>query len=108
MKDIALHLMDIVQNSITADATIITIKITVAPKSSSFVSPLKGKNLKNSSSLICEIIDNGRGMDPQFCKKVVDPFQTTRKTRDVGLGIPLLKQSCELAGGELFIKSVPF
>ncbi|NLM75613.1 MAG: ATP-binding protein [Clostridiaceae bacterium] len=108
MKDIAHHLLDIAQNSVSAGANIITIKITVSPKSKSAGKQDLIIEEKVSDTLTCEIIDNGRGMDQEFCKKVLDPFETTRETRDVGLGIPLLKQSCELAGGKLSINSVPY
>lgn len=92
MEDLSLHIMDIVQNSITAGADQISVRIAV-----------EGEPLK----LICEIVDNGKGMVPDFLKKVEDPFETSRTTRDVGMGIPLLKQSAEMAGGRLSIKSEP-
>ncbi len=93
MKDLSLHIMDIAQNSIVAGASRIR-----------FILKTQGNPLK----LVCEFIDNGRGMDMEFLKEVTDPFKTSRSTRDVGLGIPLLKQSAEMADGELFIQSEPF
>lgn len=88
MKDLSLHVMDIVRNSVAAGAS--TIKIFLA---------LEGK------WLVLRIDDNGNGMDEKFLKKVTDPFTTTRTTRKVGMGIPLLKQSAEMTGGNLTIKS---
>ena len=44
-------------------------------------------------------------MDEQTVRSVIDPFYTTRKTRSVGLGIPLLKLACEQTGGTLSITS---
>lgn len=85
--------MDIAQNSITAEADHITLNIRIQNM------PLR---------LVIEIIDDGKGMDPDFLKKVIDPFKTSRTTREVGLGIPLLKQSAEMAGGELTLESEPF
>ena len=85
--------MDIAQNSIVAGADRIIFNMKV-----------QGDPLK----LICEFIDNGSGMDLEFLKMVTDPFKTSRSTRDVGLGIPLLKQSAEMAGGELLIQSELF
>lgn len=90
MKDISLHLMDIAQNSIVAGADRITINIRV---------------YGNPEMLYLEIVDNGKGMEKDFLDKVTDPFKTTRNTRDVGLGIPLLKQSAQMAGGNLNILS---
>ena len=92
MKDISLHLMDIVQNSIVAEADRITINMKIFDK---------------PEKLLIEIIDNGRGMDQEFLKKVTDPFKTSRTTREVGLGIPLIKQSAEMAGGEFSLQSEP-
>ena len=51
------------------------------------------------------IRDNGCGMSPEMVASVTDPFCTTRKTRKVGLGIPLLLQASEMAGGSLAITS---
>jgi hypothetical protein len=93
MKDISLHLMDIAQNSIAAGADRIIIGIRT-----------RGQPAK----LVFEIIDNGKGMDADFLKEAADPFKTSRTTRDVGLGIPLLKQSAELTGGQLILSSEPF
>lgn len=92
MKDLSLHIMDITQNSIVAGADKINISLCV-----------KGE----PQMLILEILDNGKGMDAEFVKKVTDPFKTSRTTRNVGLGIPLLVQSANMAGGELKIKSEP-
>ncbi len=92
MKDLSLHIMDIAQNSIVAGADRISINLIV-----------KGE----PKMLILEILDNGKGMDSEFLRKVTDPFKTSRTTRNVGLGIPLLMQSVNMAGGELKIKSEP-
>jgi hypothetical protein len=90
MRDLSLHLMDIAQNAITAGADCITVSLTA---------------FGNPQELTFEITDNGKGMAPDFLNQVTDPFKTTRQTRDVGLGLPLIKQSCELTGGRLEIKS---
>ncbi len=92
MKDLSLHLMDIVQNSIVAGADHISLNLKIA---------------ENPLRLICEIIDNGCGMEADFLEKVTDPFKTTRTTREVGLGIPLLKLSAEMTGGNLTLESTP-
>ncbi len=90
MKNIAEHILDIAQNSIRAQATQITIQM-----SESMVN--------NSYELV--ITDNGLGMDAETCKKVSDPFYTSRTTRKVGLGIPLLKQNAEQSGGLFRLES---
>lgn len=53
---------------------------------------------------IC-IEDNGKGMDKDFLEKVMDPFVTTRTSRKVGLGIPLMQAACRRCGGDLFMES---
>ena len=88
MKDISLHLMDIAQNSVSAGATLIQISFDC-----------------RDGFLIFRLTDNGRGMDEELLKTVTDPFTTTRTTREVGMGIPLLKLSAEITGGSFEIKS---
>lgn len=90
MKELALHILDIAQNSITANATLIEIEI-----------------IEDTSKnrLTITIKDNGCGMSEEFLKKVADPFVTTRTTRKVGLGIPLLKAAAEGCNGSFFINS---
>jgi len=90
MRDLSLHILDIAQNAIGAEADSIAVKLSAEG---------------NPAVLKVVIADNGRGMNPDFLEKVTDPFTTTRKTRQVGLGIPLFKQSAELAGGEFSIRS---
>lgn len=51
------------------------------------------------------IEDNGKGMDKDFLLKVMDPFVTTRTSRKVGLGIPLMQAACKRCEGDLVIES---
>lgn len=88
MRELSLHILDIVENSVKANATLVQVDIEV-----------------KDGYLYITVVDNGKGMSEEFLAKVVDPFTTTRKTRKVGLGIPLIKQSAELAEGEFSITS---
>lgn len=90
MKDLSMHIMDIVQNSIVAKATLISIDIQ-----------------EDTEKDIFEIVikDNGFGMSSEMVKNVIDPYCTSRTTRKVGLGIPLLKHQAEITGGSLSISS---
>jgi len=90
MEDLSLHILDIVENSITAGAGRIEIEITEDIE----------KNL-----LLIKIKDNGKGMDKEIIKMAYDPFFTTRTTRRIGLGIPLLAQSARESGGDISIAS---
>ena len=88
MKEISLNILDIAENSVKAKATLTEIYVT-----------------EEGDTLTLTIKDDGCGMDEQTVKSVIDPFYTTRKTRSVGLGIPLLKLACEQTGGSLSISS---
>ncbi len=88
MKDLSLHILDIVQNSITAGAEHITVSL------------VESEHLRTLT-----VQDDGRGMAPEFLRQVTDPFTTTRTTRKVGLGLPLLKMAAELSGGQLDVDS---
>ena len=90
MNDLAMHILDIVQNSISAGAKNIWIEVLV-----SIVRDL----------LSISVRDDGKGMTPEMVAKVTDPYCTTRTTRKVGLGLPLLRQGAEQAGGSLSIDS---
>lgn len=88
MKELSLNILDIAQNSIRAEATLIEVLID-----------------ETETQLTITIRDNGYGMSEDFVKTVVDPFSTTRTTRKVGMGIPLLKLAAEQTGGTLSIRS---
>lgn len=90
MRDLSLHLMDIIQNSVSACASRLDIEI---------------RTNAESGTLSIVISDNGKGMDKELLDKVTDPFTTTRETRKVGLGLPLLKASAELCGGNMSVHS---
>ncbi len=90
MEDLSLHILDIVENSIRAKASRIEIKVIED----------SGKDL-----LTIEIKDNGEGMDEETVKKVIDPFFTTKSTRKVGLGLPMLRQTARESGGDVEIES---
>ena len=90
MKDLSLHILDIVQNSISAKATLI--EITIEEK-------------HQDNAYFVRIKDNGKGMSQEMVDKVTDPYVTSRTTRKVGLGLPLLKMNAERTGGHLKIIS---
>ena len=90
MRELSLHILDLAQNSLTANATRLDILIRIDHE---------------KDNLSITLADNGKGMAPDFLKSVTSPFTTTRTTRKVGLGIPMLKQSAEMAGGTFGIES---
>ena len=92
MRELALHILDIAENSISAGADRIRISV--------------NENLRDDL-LTIEIEDNGKGMDAATLAKVTDPFVTSRTTRKVGLGLPFFKAAAEACEGSLEIQSEP-
>ena len=90
MRDLSLHLMDIAGNSLESGAALIKISFEFRMGLVTF-----------------KISDDGKGMGKELLDKVKNPFTTTRTTRKVGMGIPLLKNSAEMTGGTFSIKSMP-
>jgi len=90
LRELALHILDIAENSIAAGASQVAICIR--------------KDTRNDE-LVISVKDNGQGMDDELIAKVMDPFITSRTTRKVGLGIPLLKQAANACNGDLTIQS---
>ncbi len=88
MKELSLNILDVAKNSVKAGASRIVIRIEEA-----------------DGWRTLSIIDNGCGMPPEFVATVTDPFTTTRTTRPVGMGLPLLKLAAEQTGGDLQIES---
>ena len=90
MRELSLNVMDVAQNCITAKATLVTIEVVESDK---------------SDFLDIYVKDNGCGMTKEQVESVIDPFFTTRKTRKVGLGVPLFKMAAEQTGGSFTIDS---
>ena len=90
MRELSLHILDLAQNSLTANATRLDILIRIDHE---------------KDNLSITLADNGKGMAPDFLKSVTSPFTTTRTTRKVGLGIPMFKANAEGSGGAFSIAS---
>ena len=90
MKELSLHILDIMQNSIAAGASEITLDLVEDT---------------DKDILSFQITDNGKGMSESMVKQVMNPFVTGRTTRKVGLGIPLLKAAAEQTGGGISLSS---
>jgi len=92
VRELALHILDLLQNAVEAGATRVTLRI---------------DEDRAGDLLNITVIDNGRGMDATAIARALDPFYTTRTTRHVGLGLPLMAAAAERAGGALDIRSRP-
>lgn len=90
MPEISLNILDVAENSVRAEASLIEITVSVKP---------------GDDTLTVWIRDNGCGMTPEQVSNVQDPFYTTRTTRKVGLGVPFFKQAAESTDGSFQITS---
>lgn len=88
MRELSLNILDIAENSLKAKATVVSINVTV-----------------DEQYVTIAVKDNGCGMTQEFLANVTDPFTTTRTTRKVGMGIPLIKMTAEQSGGSFEIAS---
>ena len=91
MRDLSLHILDLAENSVRAKASLVSIGVTV----------------DENRLITLTIRDDGCGMDEALLKRVMSPFGTTRTTRKVGLGIPLMAQNARLTGGDIAVESKP-
>lgn len=92
MREIALHLLDVAENSVNAQASRVDLEVCE-------------DTLANRLRLT--VIDNGHGMDEITAARAVDPFVTSRTKRRMGLGLPLLKENADLCNGRLVLSSRP-
>jgi anti-sigma regulatory factor (Ser/Thr protein kinase) len=92
MKEISLHLLDLIENSVAAGAERVDIDISED---------------EAGDALRIVVTDNGRGLPADLLQGAADPFATTRATRNVGLGLPLLAAAAERAGGHFDVTSSP-
>ena len=88
MKELSLNLLDIAENSVKAGASLTQLLLT-----------------EQDGVLTFQVVDNGCGMTEEVLKGVTDPFYTTRTTRPVGLGLPLLRMAAEQTDGSMTVQS---
>ena len=80
MRELALHILDIAQNSVAAGARHIWLTISE----------------NEQGYFVFSVRDDGKGMDSEMLQRVRDPFVTSRTTRKVGMGIPFIDMVCLL------------
>jgi signal transduction histidine kinase len=90
--ELALHILDIAENSIRAGATLVRILV---------------RESRSKDLFLMRITDTGRGMTREERGRALDPFYTTKKVRRVGLGLPMLAEAAERTGGRLRLRSRP-
>jgi len=92
MRELSLHVLDLLENALEAGATQVEVEI-------------REELAHDRLTLI--VRDNGRGMDAETARRALDPFFTTRSTRHVGLGLPLLAAAARRCDGDLSLESAP-
>lgn len=92
MRELSMHVLDLIQNSLEASATKITLLVTEDSR---------------TDRLEISLADNGSGMSDELARQALNPFYTSRHTRRVGLGLPLLAAAAERCDGGLAIESRP-
>ncbi|MHC4212594.1 MAG: ATP-binding protein [Planctomycetota bacterium] len=90
MEDLSLHILDIAENAIRAGCKKVVIDLVED---------------ESNDKLTLSIEDDGTGIDKETVEKIMDPFFTTKEGKEVGLGLALLSQSAQEAGGEMSIES---
>lgn len=90
MEDLSLHILDIAENAIRAGAKKIMIELLEDQSNDRFT---------------LSIEDDGKGMDKETVNMAMDPFFTTKSSKEIGLGLALLSQAAQQADGELKIDS---
>jgi len=87
MHDLSLYLLDILENSVCAGATVIATAIDAD---------------RRRDELSIRVEDDGPGL-PVEPEQALDPFFTTKANKKTGLGLSLFRQAAEAAGGGLSV-----
>jgi len=88
MRDLSLHVLDVIENSIRAGASSVDASII--------------EDLEHDL-LTLRVEDNGPGLrvPPE---KAIDPFYTTKKGKRAGIGLSLLQAAAERSEGQLVLR----
>ena len=92
MRELSLHILDLLENAVEAGASRIGVSI---------------DEDVGADHMVIEVVDNGKGMSRERIERVLDPFCTTRTTRHVGLGLPLFSEAARRCEGDIVIQSEP-
>lgn len=90
IEDLAMHLADLVENSLRAGARHISIVLS-----------------RRGDALEIEVADDGAGIPEGDLARVTDPFYTTKPRARIGLGLSLLAQTAEETGGTCVVEARP-
>ena len=90
MEDLSLHILDVAENAVRANAQKVAIRI---------------REEKNKHLLTLYIEDDGDGMDEETVEKALNPFFTTKEGKKTGLGLSLLAQAAQQTEGSFKVDS---
>ena len=90
MEDIAMQILELMMNSIAAEAKYIQLLI---------------NDSVTQNKISIKVIDDGKGMSEEYVKIVDNPFTSSRKTRKIGMGVSFMKGLCEMCNGSFNISS---
>jgi len=91
LRELALHVLDLVENSLRAGAGVVSVEVEEQP---------------SRDLLAISIEDDGPGL-PVSPEQALDPFYTTKEGKRTGLGLSLFRQQVELAGGGVELAASP-
>jgi len=91
LRELSLHILDLIENAIAAGATVVAVEIAVEPE---------------WDQMRITVEDNGPGLSVPV-ERAMDPFYTTKKGKKTGLGLSLFRFRIEQAGGELALERSP-
>jgi anti-sigma regulatory factor (Ser/Thr protein kinase) len=90
IEELDMHLLDLVQNAFTAGASEVEVRVRCDAQ---------------TDRLTLEVSDNGRGMDEPTLQAVRRGYYSSKSSKSVGLGIPLLRETAEHCNGRFLIES---
>ncbi|HOX36949.1 MAG TPA: ATP-binding protein [Candidatus Brocadiia bacterium] len=88
MRDLSLHILDLIENSVRAGASTVFVAIDESPA---------------EGTLKVTIEDNGPGLSVTP-EQAADPFYTTKPGKKTGLGLGFFRASVEAAGGAFMLR----
>lgn len=92
MRELALHLLDVIENAVRAQATVIRVSIRLD---------------KKAEMLTLSVEDDGPGL-PVDAKHALDPFYTTKSGKRTGLGLSLFEAAAQQAEGGVRLSESEF
>lgn len=85
MRELSLHILDLLENSIQAGASVVAVTLAL-------------DHVRDLLDVIVE--DDGPGLSVSF-EEALDPFYTTKSGKKTGMGLSLFKFRAEQSGGSL-------